>query len=214
MTSAVRRLTTRPWLLVPIGFIIALLLVEFTVRVATHSVFTGQTSGDSNVDVDPLLGRVPKAGVSLHHRQGFDINIVEHGTRSNGSEPAQAEQPLTLAVGDSFAFGDGVDDEDSWPAILERLSGQRVVNAAVPGFGLDQAVLRAEQLAPVYTPETIIVSFIPHDVLRCEIALDHRSRLQLDAIHGRDRSRHAAQDDPPRRSNEPGRLPSNPGRSS
>jgi hypothetical protein len=77
---------------------------------------------------------------------------------------------VTLAVGDSFAFGDGVDDQDSWPAVLERLTGQRVVNGAVPGFGLDQVVLRAEQLAALYDPSLIVVSFIPHDVLRCEMS--------------------------------------------
>ena len=54
--------------------------------------------------------------------------------------------PLTLAAGDSFTFGDEVNDDESWPAALEQLTGRRVINAGVPGFGLDQAVLRAEQL--------------------------------------------------------------------
>lgn len=171
MMTAGRNLSKWPWLLAAIGLISTLLLVELAVRVATHSVFTWRTGGGNDyADVDPLLGRIPKPGLSVRHRQGFNINIGEYGTRSNGDTPARAERPLTLVVGDSFAFGDGVDDEDSWPAILERLSGQRVVNAAVPGFGLDQAVLRAEQLAAVYSPDTIIVSFIPHDVLRCEMS--------------------------------------------
>lgn len=171
MTAGTRRPSSRPWFLVAMGVVVALLLVELAVRVATGSVFSwGPKEGNDYVDIDPLLGRIPKPGLSIRHPQGFDINIGDHGTRSNGEPPARADRPLTLVVGDSFAFGDGVDDEDSWPAILERLSGQRVINGAVPGFGLDQIVLRAEQLAAVYAPETILVSFIPHDVLRCEMS--------------------------------------------
>jgi len=156
---------------VAVGLIGGLLLVELAVRIATHSVFTWRTKESNDyVNVDPWVGRIPKPGVSVRLPGGFAINIGDHGTRSNGDTPAPGERPLSLVVGDSFAFGDGVNDEDSWPAILERITGERVVNAAIPGFGLDQAVLRAEQLAPVYAPDTIIVSFIPHDVLRCEMS--------------------------------------------
>jgi hypothetical protein len=79
-------------------------------------------------------------------------------------------QPAVLVGGDSFAVGDGVDDRVSWPARLEQRTRSRVINAGVPGFGLDQAVLRAEQLAEIYDPATIVVGFIPHDVLRSEMS--------------------------------------------
>jgi hypothetical protein len=54
--------------------------------------------------------------------------------------------------------------------VLERISGERVINAGMFGFGFDQAVLRAEQLADVYHPDTIVLGFIAHDVLRCEMS--------------------------------------------
>src|SRR5207249_1903579 len=61
-------------------------------------------------------------------------------------------------------------DEDSWPAVLERLTGRRLINAGVPAFGLDQTVLRSEQLVQIYSPDLIIVSFIPDDVRRSEMS--------------------------------------------
>ena len=159
-------------LLAVFGVVAALVLVELAVRVATHSLFIlgGPDRGGYSL-ADPVLGRIPSPGVSFRHpTKGFLVNIGEYGTRSNGNPPPRAQRPLTLAVGDSFAFGDEVDDAKSWPAVLERLSGRRVINAAVPGFGLDQSVLRAEQLADIYAPDVVIVSFIPHDVLRCEMS--------------------------------------------
>ncbi len=158
-------------LLVPLGVLAALLLIEIVVRVRTHSLFTWRSKDSRSYSIpDDLVGRIPKPGISVRIPPGFTVSIGDHGTRRNGETPPRAERPLLLAVGDSFAFGDGVDDDESWPAILERLVGSRVINAAVPGFGLDQAVLRAEQLAGVYAPDTIVVSFIPHDVLRCEMS--------------------------------------------
>jgi hypothetical protein len=115
------------------------------------------------------------------------------GIRSNGDQKPSVERPLTLVIGDSFAFGDNVDDRDSWPAALERLLDRRVVNGGVPGFGLDQAVLWAERLADRFQPQTIVVAFIPHDVVRCEFSkwpagakpyfdIDASGNLQLHAL--------------------------------
>jgi hypothetical protein len=180
LTAAEKPMTTtamprarwkRAALLIALGLVSACVVIELSVRIATHSLLTwGSKENEDYFVTDPLIGRLPKDGVSMRHPKGFTITIGEHGTRSNGDRGAVPPQPVTLVVGDSFAFGDGVDDRDSWPAVLERLTGQRVVNGAVPGFGLDQAVLRAEQLAPVYDPSVIIVGFIPHDVLRCEMS--------------------------------------------
>jgi hypothetical protein len=171
MTDGGPGLSTRLWLLAVIGCLGALLLIELAVRITTDSLFRlGPKEGNTYADIDPMLGRIPKPGLALRHPSGFSITIGKHGTRSHGGTPAPADRPLVLVVGDSFAFGDGVSDEESFPAILERLSRRRVINGAIPGFGLDQIVLRAEQLAGVYAPDTIIVSFIPHDVLRCEMS--------------------------------------------
>jgi hypothetical protein len=157
-------------LLAVAGCVVALLVTELSVRIATDSLFAWGNQAERYAVMDPVVGRIPRAGVSIRPLGGFGITIGDHGTRSNGETPPRSQRPFILAVGDSFAFGDGVDDQESWPAVLERLTGGRVINAAVPGFGLDQTVLRAEQLAAIYTPDVIIVSFIPHDVLRCEMS--------------------------------------------
>jgi hypothetical protein len=150
----------------------ALLIVELAVRVATHSLFIAASpQAEDNFVTDPMVGRViARQGTSRHPTKGFIITIGEHGIRQNGGTPPRGERPRILVVGDSFAFGDGVSDEHTWPAALEQRSGGRVINAGMIGFGVDQAVLRAEQLIDVYHPDTIVLGFIPHDVLRCEMS--------------------------------------------
>jgi hypothetical protein len=52
---------------------------------------------------------------------------------------------------------------------LQRLTGRPVLNGGVAAYGLDQIVLRAEQLADRYSPSVVIVSFIEDDLQRTEM---------------------------------------------
>lgn len=148
------------------------LAIELSVRAATGSLFIwGGNEIDDAFATDPMLGRViVQPGRRRHATKGFTVTIGDHGTRLNGNPPPRNPRPRVLVVGDSFAFGDGVSDGDTWPAVLERRTGGPVINAGMIGFGVDQAVLRAEQLVDVYAPDTIVLGFIPHDVLRCEMS--------------------------------------------
>ena len=69
-------------------------------------------------------------------------------------------------MGDSFTAGVEVDDRESWPALLQGLLGRRIVNGGVAGYGLDQAVLRAERFVARERPAAIVLSFIADDLER------------------------------------------------
>ncbi len=110
---------------------------------------------------DERLGYVPRAG----HASG-GVTIEAGGLRRTGEALAG---PSILAVGDSFTFGEEVDDGQTWPAQLQALTGRRVLNGGVTGYGFDQVVLRAEQLAALYKPAVIVVAFIADDIRRTEM---------------------------------------------
>jgi hypothetical protein len=123
---------------------------------------------------DPALGWIPRAGVSgAVNAWKTQVNITADSLRSNGVPRAAPCQPGqgVLAVGDSFTFGDEVSDHESWPAHLEAISGRCVFNCGVFGYGLDQAVLRAEVLWPTLKPGLLIVGLFYGDIHRCELSM-------------------------------------------
>ncbi len=118
---------------------------------------------------DPLLGYVPTPGfASTDNHWGTRVSIDADGFRRNGDGAPPKGDGLIVAVGDSFTFGDQVDDDASWPAQLERLLDRPVANAGVFGYSLTQAVLRAELLLERRPVHTLVVSFIAGDLERCE----------------------------------------------
>lgn len=115
-----------------------------------------------------VLGHAPTPGFSGIGAGNAPVAIDADGLRSNGG-PAIADGSPILAVGDSYTYGEEVTDADTWPAQLEALTGRRVLNGGVSGYGFDQVVLRAEQLVARHAPSIVIVSFIADDVRRVEM---------------------------------------------
>lgn len=89
-----------------------------------------------------------------------------HGVRMNSAEIRPLSQNAILATGDSFAAGSGCSDDGSWPAYLERLTREPVINVAAGAYGVDQMILRAESLIPVLKPRTLVVGILAQDSLR------------------------------------------------
>ncbi len=152
---------------------VTLLVLELGARAWTGSLTSWGPAADVGAEstADPDLGYIPNAGLAVRVREGFEVHTGPYGIRGNGDQRPTHARPVTLVVGDSYAFGDEVLDSESWPAVLERAIDAPVLNAAMAGFGLDQSVLRAERLAPVIAPDRIVVSFIPHDVRRCAMSI-------------------------------------------
>lgn len=76
-----------------------------------------------------------------------------------------------LALGDSYTFGYGVELEESYPAILERLLNDNVhadkyevINAGIPGYNTEQELELLRRIIPYYSPKIIIVGFTPNDI--------------------------------------------------
>jgi len=109
---------------------------------------------------DPVIGWSVKPWTDI---DGFET--IDHGIRRNFQETV-VRTGAVLAVGDSFTEGWEVADAESWPAVLEQMSGVPVVNAGVGGYGTDQIIMRAEQLIPIAKPKVLIVGFLESDIDR------------------------------------------------
>ncbi|MCH7689343.1 MAG: hypothetical protein IH899_22155, partial [Planctomycetes bacterium] len=113
---------------------------------------------------DPLLGwkNSPNSTVS---ESDFQITINSHGLRGGEVSYAKAKETRRILIlGDSFAFGFDVSDDETFSVALQELLNGRplsyeVLNAGVCGYGTDQAYLNLLREGFRYSPDVVVLAF-------------------------------------------------------
>jgi lysophospholipase L1-like esterase len=121
----------------------------------------------------------PAPGVGYELRPGYRgigqngeaIHIDSRGYRGGGPDALRAGEARALALGDSFVFGLGVEEEETFPVALARaLKGQILVeNAGVPGYNLSQNAARLERALPELAPQAVILGFLENDIHNVDV---------------------------------------------
>lgn len=113
------------------------------------------------------------------------LHVNQRGFRSRRElADAPAADRIRLACsGDSFTFGDGVADADTWCAQLETAApALEHVNLGVPGYGVDQMYLRYMRDAADLQAAVHVFAFIDDDFRRMAAS---REKPWLTALDGR-----------------------------
>jgi lysophospholipase L1-like esterase len=101
---------------------------------------------------------------------GYSIRINEHGLRG---PPRPFEKPAgvtrLLALGDSFTFGVGVPEHETYHAQAARALAAEgrevdVVNGGVVGYNLAQSLAMFQELAVKFLPDLVVYGFFFDDV--------------------------------------------------
>lgn len=87
------------------------------------------------------------------------------------TEPVPDLRPLSrdgviLTFGDSLTAGTGADVADSYPAVLQRLTGHRVINGGVPGEVSADGRKRLQSWLDQHQPELLVLCHGGNDLLR------------------------------------------------
>lgn len=111
---------------------------------------------------DATLGWRPLPDLDLVRRNanGDDWRIVtdSFGWRHPVSKPSPAGRVIVL--GDSYAFGEGVDVEDRFDQILARRHPEtEFLNFGVMGFGTDQQLLALEEARPRAGDRVLLLTY-------------------------------------------------------
>ena len=121
----------------------------------------------AGVVVEPDLYRMDdgllllRPGITRRHVTPlWDVTLRTdaRGFRDVDSAPERADA-VVLGLGDSQAFGWGVELDQTLYSQLEQVTRVRLIKAAVPGTGTSDQARLLERLLPVYRPTVVAVTF-------------------------------------------------------
>ena len=130
---------------------------ELGLRAAAPDDFVGPEAMERLHRRSEAYGWEPRPGFAARI-EGMRTTINDRGWR--GPEPEWDAAPRrVMMLGDSIAFGWGVHDEETFAALLDADEGTSVLNLAVEGYGIDQALLRFESEGLAQRPHVVVLSF-------------------------------------------------------
>ena len=119
---------------------------------------------------DPRRGWKVKPDIkSMSLWEGKTLNSNSKGLRGKTEYAYQrtAGKHRILTLGDSFTFGEGVSDNETYSHYLESaLPNTEVVNLGVPGYGHDQMLLYLKEEGVKYHPDVVILGFTYLNIYR------------------------------------------------
>lgn len=139
--------------------------------------------GGEILEPDQLLGfKLRPNAIERHWSSDYD---AVYRTGADGYRPIEQDQVVERTIhifGDSFTFGYGVDNGETWPDFLRDHFDKRfnVFNYAVIGYGLDQMYLSFRQNADrIKEGDIVLFAPISDDLQRNLIAKTHPCLVYL-----------------------------------
>jgi hypothetical protein len=139
-------------------------------------------------------GWTPRPSLAAVALRGARASTNSKGLRGRDEHAYAKPAGLTriVALGDSFTFGEEVDDGEPYPARLAAvLPGSEVLNLGVHGYGHDQMLLYLEEEGLRYQPDVVVLGFVGCDMARDTLAFRdfakprfvlERGRLELRGV--------------------------------
>ncbi len=93
------------------------------------------------------------------------ISLLSGCTRGPKINPLAADGVI-LAFGDSLTYGSGAAENESYPAVLEQLTGHKVLNYGIPGETSAEGLARLPRVLESEKPALLLLCEGANDILR------------------------------------------------
>ena len=115
------------------------------------------------------------------------VNSNSQGVRGVREYPlAKGTDTRIVVIGDSYTFGEGVNDDRTFAAGLERMVEHcEVLNLGVHGYGTDQQLLRLELDGLKYRPDIVLLGYYEDDVPRNRLSFRDYQKPHFSLVGGR-----------------------------
>jgi lysophospholipase L1-like esterase len=151
-----------------ISTVIALLLGEIALRLVGWSPLYVSPERDHFWKYDSLLGwahQPGQEGIFETPQVRTFVRINQKGLRDREhSYERPNNTKRILVIGDSFAWGYGVEESERFSQLLETSLGVEIINAGVSGYSTDQELLWFRSEGVKYKPDLVVLIFTGNDI--------------------------------------------------
>ncbi|MEM8960656.1 MAG: GDSL-type esterase/lipase family protein [Acidobacteriota bacterium] len=158
-------------ILVGFSLLVCVLFLEVALRIVGVGAAV-EDDGATTIAYHETLGWDLVPGSSERHiTPEFDVEVAinEQGFRDGQIYPEARLDGVRriVVIGDSFSFGHGVEEVESWPALLEAwMADTEVINLSVAGYGTDQQILRFDEHGASFEPDVVMLGLFIGDIFR------------------------------------------------
>lgn len=143
------------------------IVFEILVRVFSPQIFEIHPRGMYTTDEDVGYALTPGFEGQLQRNEFTTrISVNDQGLRGRPFGPKRDDISRILVLGDSFAFGYGVEEHESFPAYLEACLNSagagafEVLTAGVPGYGTVDQLNFLRSRGEALAPDVVILQFL------------------------------------------------------
>ena len=171
-------------ILVCCSILAALVLCEFVLRYQEQPEQKIDLLDHGLINYDRKLGwkLTPRwHGNHRHHDFKVSYNTNQYGFRGKFTNPGGPDGRHIAFLGDSFTFGFGVNDHETFVHKLSiKEPGNRYLNFAVPGFSTDQQYILLRERVFDFSPDVVVlITYLGNDLF------DNLLPFPLQANHGK-----------------------------
>jgi len=118
---------------------------------------------------DATKGWYSKSNIDTSIRNEWTVKTNSRGIRSNFEYAYKKNHNKSriLIIGDSYTFGEGVSDNETFPYQLqEMLPDYEIINMGIHGYGHDQILILLQEEGVKYEPDIVILGYVDEDMDR------------------------------------------------